>query len=60
MTVEILIESDIKYYRQDSTRLKDAGLDLILLCMLRWDGDLPSGKERSGWVIVKVQLKLNL
>lgn len=40
MTVEILIESDIKYYRQNSTRQRDAGLDLILLCMLRWDGEI--------------------
>lgn len=40
-TVEILIESDIKYYRQNLARRRDAGLDLILLCMLRY--------RREGW-----------
>lgn len=40
MTVEILIESDIKYYRQNLTRQRDAVLDLILLCMLRWDREM--------------------
>lgn len=45
MTVEILIESDIKYYRQNLTRQRDAVLDLILLCMLRWDGEI---KKKTG------------
>lgn len=51
MTVEILIESDIKYYRQNSTRQRDAGLDLILLCMLRWDGEIKK------WVAIWKRVK---
>lgn len=39
-TVEILIESDIKYYRPNSTRQRNAELDLILILILRWDGEI--------------------
>lgn len=49
MTVEILIESDIKYYRQNLTRQRDAVLDLILLCMLRWDGEIKKKKRVAIW-----------
>lgn len=46
-TVEILIESDIKHYRQKKRR--DAGLDLILLCMLRYRGE---GWRDKKWLVV--------